>query len=167
MRKYLLQALLMTMVFVSASTNAGTISMQDLPEKIVNYMHKKHPEAMDVTVVEKTHFGQSLYEVNFKESKVDLNNTPYVEEMGELFRKDGHLFTNVISMEKHAFNIIPAEAEQSLQAHYPDYEILAMRQIGNPNGVGDEFEITLLVSGEILHVSINDNGKLISEVRQE
>ncbi len=51
--------------------------------------------------------------------------------------------------------------------NYPKYEILAMKTVANPNGVGEEYEIDLLVSGKILNITIDDQGKIISETGQD
>jgi frataxin-like iron-binding protein CyaY len=42
-----------------------------------------------------------------------------------------------------------------------------MKTVANPNGVGEEYEIDLLVSGKILNITIDDQGKIISETGQD
>ncbi len=162
MRQYLFQIFFIFLAFVLTSANAAVIRNQDAPENIFTYLHKKYPGAEDITIEQKIHFGQTLYEVKFKENKADGNEI-HKQELVKLFRANGRFYTNAYQVERHAFNVIPAEAEQTLKTQYPDYKILSMRMISNPNGVGDEYEIELLVSGNILNITINNSGAIVSE----
>ncbi len=166
MQKNMIGIMWLILTSTSLSVNAEVISMQDLPQKALVYMHKTHPKAKAVSVQQKTHFGQPFYQVTFKESKVDQNNTPYEEEMGELFKPNGQLFTNIIIVEKHSFNIISDQAVKSLQSTYPNYKLLAVKMINNPNRYGEEYDIDLMVSGNILAVTVNNNGEILSEIRK-
>ncbi len=167
MRQHLLQVFFILSAFILTPANAALINNQDVPENIVNYLHKKHPDAKDITVEERTHFGQPFFEVRFEENKTDGNNKTYTQKLVKLFHKNGHFFTNAYSVDHHAFNVMSVEAEQSLKSHYPAYKILDMRMISNPNGIGDEYEIDLLVSGNILNVTVNNLGDIISEIREQ
>ncbi len=158
--------LLLSLTSTSFTVNAKNISMQDLPQKALDYMHKNHPKAKAISVQEKNHFGQSFYQVTFEENKTDQNNMPYEDEMGELFRPNGQLFTNIIIVEKHSFNVISDQAVKSLQSNYPDYKILAVKMINNPNRYGEEYDIDLMVSGNILEITLDNNGEILSEMRK-
>ncbi len=166
MQKKLFETIWVILTLISMTVNAEIISKQELPQKALDYIQKYHPKAKEVFVEEKTHFGQPFYQVTFKESKVDQNNTPYEEEMGELFRPNGQLFTNIIFVEQHSFNIISDQAIKSLQSTYPNYKILAVKMINNPNRYGEEYDIDLMVSGNILAVTLNNNGEILSEIRK-
>jgi hypothetical protein len=167
MRNYLLQFSFITLAIFSISINAKVISKQDVPEKVFSFIYKKYPKAEAITIEEKTHFGRSLYEVKFKVSQTDNNNKIYNEEFIELFKTNGHFYINVIAVERPSFSMITSDIKKNLQLYYPDYKILAMNLVINPYGVGEEYEMNLLVSGEIWNISIDDKGKLISETRQE
>jgi hypothetical protein len=167
MYHYFFKVLFLMLAVFSMTVNAGTIDKQDVPEKVFSYIYKKHPKAQDITVEKTTHFGLPLFKVCFKANQYNLNNRIYQAEFVRLFRFNGHFYTNEIAVERHAFNVISDAAKKGLQLNYPDYEILAMKAVSNPNGVGEEYEIDLLVSEKILNISIDDKGKVISETKQE
>lgn len=151
----------------SLSVNANIINKQEVPKKVFDYIYKKHPKAQDISIQEKTHFGQALYEVTFTAEQKDLNDRVYQEKLVDLFRVNGHFYVNAMVIQHEAFNIISSAAVKRLQLNYPKYEILELKTVVNPNGVGEEYEIDLLVSGNIWNISIDDQGKLISETRQD
>jgi len=153
------------MSIFSITVNADLINKQDVPEKVFNYIYDKYPQAKDVTVEEKTHFGQPLYEVKLTSTQYDQNNQAYQAKKSELFKLDGHFFTNAFEVAHNSYTIITGVAEKKLQVQYPDYKILAMKIVSNPNGVGDEYEIYLKALGKTLDVSITDQGEIISENR--
>ncbi len=79
---------------------------------------------------------------------------------------NGHFYTNAMVVQQEAFNILPSATVKSLQLKYPEYKILAMKTVANPNGVGEEYEVDLLVSGKKWNISIDGQGTLISETEQ-
>ncbi|MFK5949042.1 MAG: hypothetical protein QM500_09790 [Methylococcales bacterium] len=153
------------LITVSLTGNAQTLSKQDVPEKIFDYIYKKHPEAKDISITEKKHFNQPLYEANFTAKNIDKNGQSYEEKITDLFRINGHFYTNALVVDHNAFNIMSSAAVNSLKSHYPKYEILAMKTVINPNTVGEEYEINMLLSGKIWNISINDQGEIITETR--
>jgi len=167
MYHYFFKILFLMLAVFSMTVNAGTISKQNVPEKVYSYVYKKYPKAQDIIVEETTHFGLPLYKVSFKANQYDLNNQVHQAEFVKLFKFNGHFYTNEISVERHAFNVISDATKKGLQLNYPDYEMLAMKAVSNPNGVGEEYEINLLVSEKIWNISIDDKGKVISETKQE
>lgn len=166
MLKKTIVTLLIAFPLTTLAVNASEFSLQDLPQKAMDYLHKHHPKAKDFSVKEKKHFGQSFYQVSFKESKFDKNNTPYDEEIGELFRPNGYLFTNIVTVEKHAFNIISEDAMKSLQTNYPKHKLLGVKMITNPNDYGEEYDIELLASGKVWEITVNNNGEILSETEK-
>ena len=166
MQKKIIEIFMLLLTLTSLTVSAEVINMQDLPQGALEYMHKYHPKAKGIHVQEKTHFGQPFYQVTFKESKTDQNNTPYEDEMGELFRPNGQLFTNIIVVEKHSFNVISDQAVKTLQSTYPNHKILAVKMINNPNRYCEEYDIDLMVSGNILEVTVDNNGTILNENRK-
>ncbi len=79
---------------------------------------------------------------------------------------NGHFYTNEIVVEKHSYNIVSDEVTKKLKLRYPDYEIMAMKAVSNPNNVGEEYEIDLLTSGKLWNIGIDNQGNLISETQQ-
>jgi hypothetical protein len=167
MNHYVLKFSFILLTIFSITVNARTLTKQDVPEKVFDYIYHKHPKAQDISIEEKTHFGQALYEVTFTAEHKDLNGQVYQEKTVDLFRVNGHFYVNAMVVQHEAFNIIPTATVKSLQLNYPKYEILAMKTVANPNGVGEEYEIDLLVSGKIWNISIDDQGKIISETGQD
>lgn len=167
MYPHTLKIIFLLLTIFSLATNANTINKQDVPKQVFDYIYKKHPEAKDITVEAKTHFGQSLYEVTFTANQNDRNGQVFQEKLVNLFRVNGHFYTNAIVVQHAAFNIIPTATIKSLQLNYPKYEILGVKTVDNPNGVGEEYEIDLLVSGNIWNISIDNQGKIISETRND
>lgn len=165
MYHYFLKISFLLLAIVSISVNAKPLSKQDIPVKVFDYIAKKHPQARDFKIQEKTHFGQPLYEVSFIVDQTDKNGQAYQETVVNLFRVNGRFYSNALVVEHNAFNIIPSDTEKNLQSNYPNYEILAMKTVVNPNGVGEEYDVQLLVSGKIMDVSINSQGKLIGETQ--
>ncbi len=154
------------LITVSLTGNAQTLNKQDVPEKIFDYIYKKHPEAKDISITEKKHFNQPLYEANFTAKNIDKNGQSYEEKITDLFRINGHFYTNELVVDHNAFNIMSPAALKSLKSHYPKYEILVMKIVTNPNTVGEEYEIDMLVSGKIRNISMNSQGEIISETRK-
>ncbi len=163
MHQHFMKITFFLLAFFSSIVNAGTIEKQNVPDKVFNYIYKKHPEAKVLTVVEKTHFGRSLFEVAYTVKDVDQTGQASEEKYFDLFRSDGHFFVNAISMQKDAFNIINSEIENSLQLQYPKFEILEMKSVENPNGVGEEYELDLLFSGKKWNISVDNQGKISTE----
>jgi len=166
MRHIFLPFFYLSLASISVAVNAEIIDHQNVPEGISTYLHDKHPSAEEITIKDKNHFGRQLYEVRFKETKTE-NDKTYKQDMDELFRTNGDYFTNVYQVEHHGYNVMSDKAKKSLQSHYPDYKILSMRMISNPNGNGEEYEINLMVSGKNLNVTFNNFGDLISESEKQ
>jgi hypothetical protein len=121
MNHYLLQFSFILLTIFSITVNARTLTKQDVPEKVFDYIYHKHPKAQDVLIEEKTHFGQALYEVTFTAEKKDLNEKVYQEKTVDFFRVDGHFYTNALVVQHEAFNIIPTATVKSLQLNFPKY----------------------------------------------
>jgi hypothetical protein len=167
-RQYLLQIFFIFLAVVSSSVYARIIDRQDLPEKIFTVINKKHPKAEIMTIEDKTHFGQPLYAIKIRETQYDMNNQIYFEETVELFRPNGHFYTNEINIKRESFDLIlPSEIKESLHQQYPDYKIQEIQIVTNPNSIGEEYDIALLASGRVWNISIDSKGKLISTARQE
>jgi len=164
MRPNLLSIVFIVLSFFSLSIHAKTITKENLPEKVFSYISKNHPKAQDMNIREVEHFGQPLYELKLTATKYDTNNKIYKEPLILFFRLNGDFYTNGIIVEHNSFKMISDAATKSLQQHYPNYEILAINTIVNPNGVGEEYDINLLASGKTWHLLINDHGKIMSEM---
>ncbi len=149
------------LAIASFSVTAAPLNLQDLPAKVMDYIHKKHPKAKEISAKTTTHFGISLYELSFKEEKLDRNSQSYIDNITELFKENGHFFVNVPQI-TNAVNLLPPPVVKTLQKNYPGYQILTVNLIANPNGRGEEYEIYLQVAKKISLVSLTDQGNIIS-----
>lgn len=129
-----------------------------IPDKVRADILKRHPAAMDIQVGGyETHFQRKLLEVSFKEEGKE-------ELFLELFREDGNLFTNEMQLDD--LGEAPPAVKETLKATFPNYTLKKSELIGNPNGIGEEYEIYLLESGINWKVSINDKGELKEKQQQ-
>jgi hypothetical protein len=171
MKNYLLPIVVLTLT--SFPLQAKQIAKEQLPAKIIAHFTKKHPIVTDFVAEEKTHFGQALIEINFKEEKktkvldeeaAEVKPVNIKEETAVFYRADGHFFVNAEKI--YAFNVIPELITNALKKLYPDYKVTAAQLIPNPNGAGEEYEVTLNSRGHIWAVSVSGKGAVISQEDQ-
>ncbi len=161
-----LKSFFLFLAVFSGAAYAATLNKQDVPGNVFDYVYKKHPEAKDFNIEEKIHFGLSLYKVSFTANQKNKNGQDFQAKFVDLFKMDGHFYTNEIVVEKHSYNVVSDEVTKKLKLRYPDYEIMAMKAVSNPNNVGEEYEIDLLTSGKLWDIAIDNQGNLISETQQ-
>jgi hypothetical protein len=88
-----------------------------------------------------------LYAFYFKDGDV---------EQIEFYRADGHFY---VSGEKiDALNVIPPAVNDNLKAAFNNYEIKRAILVVNPNGVGEEYDLAVSVSGKNWSVSVDGKG---------
>ena len=78
MRKLLLS---LSLIVLSIAAHAETIAKDGIPSVIMDQIYKKHPNALDFTAENKTHFSQELIKVYYKEGE---------EKYVDYYRPDGH-----------------------------------------------------------------------------
>ena len=144
------------LMFASGFVHAGSIIAREaIPEKIMTQLQKQHPNALDITAEPKTHFGQSLYAIYFKDG--DVNQI-------EFYRTDGHFY---VSGEKiDALNLIPPAVNDNLKAAFNNFEIKQAILVVNPNGVGEEYDLVVGASGKNWSVSVDRKGAITDKVEQ-
>jgi hypothetical protein len=153
MRNYFLKLSFVLLTVLSVFAHAGKIGKEVIPEKIMAQLHKQHPNALDITAEPKTHFGQVLYALYFKDGDADQI---------ELYRADGHFY---VSGEKiDALNLIPPAVNDNLKAAFNNYEIKRAILVVNPNGVGEEYDLALSASGKNWSVSVDGKGAITDKV---
>ena len=126
-----------------------------IPEKVLSALYKKHPNALDITARPKKHFGQELYEIAFKDGE---------EKLIELYRAQGAFYVNAPLIDPSG--MIPSSAFDNLKAAFGQYEIKQAILVVNPNGPGEEYDLTVNSSGAGWHVSIDGEGKIIGKEPQ-
>jgi hypothetical protein len=130
------------------TANAETNKPISIPQKVTQNILKRHPNAQDMHASQENHFGKQLLEVSFK----DEAGQPVLE----LFNQQGHLYTNEIIIED--LSEIYPQVIAALKAAFPKHEIKRAEMIGNPNGVGQEYEIYLNADGIDWKISVTGHG---------
>ena len=146
----------LVLALASVSTYAEVVAKDAIPAKIMDQLYKRHPNAMDISAEKKTHFKQSLYEITFKEEK-DKG------EIIELYRDNGRFFVNADDVTTS--NMMPPVAYDNLKAAFDTYTIKEAMLVVNPNGVGEEYDLTVNTSGNDWSVIIDHNGNITQKER--
>lgn len=156
MRHHLSTLSCVALTLFSVSAFAGVVIAKDaIPEKILANFNKKHPNAINVAAETKTHFGQELYLIAFKEAKEsDERSIAY-------YRVNGHFYVNgdEIDTSKTSIEMPPASYE-NLKNTFGNYDIKEAILVVNPNGQGEEFDLVVDASGEIWHIALDRNGNI-------
>jgi hypothetical protein len=143
------------LIAISLPLHAEMLAKEAIPEKIISLLLKRHPEAYDIGAEQKTHFKQNLYEVLFKEGE---------SKQIELFRADGHFFTNAEKMD--SLGEMPATARENLTAELGKYELVESFLIANPNGIGEEYDLVVNATGVIWHITVDSKGNISKKDKQ-
>ncbi len=146
----------LVLALASVSTYAEVVAKDAIPAKIMDQLYKRHPNAMDISAEKKTHFKQSLYEITFKEEK-DKG------KIIELYRDNGRFFVNADDVTTS--NMMPVVAYDNLKAAFDTYTIKEAILVVNPNGVGEEYDLTVNTSGNDWSVIIDHNGNITQKER--
>jgi hypothetical protein len=168
-----MKKLLCTLLILAASSvsvEAKQLTKEQLPAKLLTHFTKKHPKTSNLIITEQKHFGQSLYKLSFTEELMlkvpDTETGKLKQEMARedttiFYRSGGQFFVNAQKIE--AFNVIPGIVIDGLKTAFPDYKITAALMIPNPNGPGDEYEITITSAGQNWNVALNNKGVIITK----
>lgn len=123
----------------------------NIPEKVKANILKRYPKATDLQASHEIHFKRKLLEVSFKDEGAEA---PILE----LYREDGHLFTNEMQLDD--LSEAPSAVKAALDKEFPGYTLKKSEMIANPNGIGEEYEIYLLAGGVNWKVSITETGNI-------
>jgi hypothetical protein len=156
MRNKFLNLGFLVLVLSSVSANAEILAKDAIPPQILDQFYKRHPNAIDITAEQKTHFKQSLYEITFKEEKDK-------ETMIELYRANGGFFVN--GDDVTTSNMMPSIASDNLKTAFGPYTIKKAILVVNPNGVGEEYDLTVNVSGNDWSVIVDHKGNITKKER--
>jgi hypothetical protein len=156
MRDYFLILGFLLTALSSVSTHAEVLGKDAIPPQIMDQVYKRHPNAIDISAEKKIHFKQSLYEITFKEEKDK-------EKIIELYRDNGRFFVNGNNI--HGSNMMPSVAYDNLKAAFDTYTIKDAILVVNPNGVGEEYDLTVNASGNDWSVIVDHNGNITQNER--
>ena len=156
MRKFFSNLGIIVLALLSVSAGAEILGKDAIPPIILDQFYKRHPNAIDISAEKKTHFKQSLYEITFKEEKDK-------ESIIELYRDNGRFFVNADNVT--TANMMPSVSYDNLKAAFDTYTIKEAILVVNPNGVGEEYDLTVNASGNDWSVIIDHNGNIIQKER--
>jgi hypothetical protein len=156
MRNKFLNLGFLVLALTSVSANAEILGKDAIPPQILDQLYKRHPNAMDISAEKKTHFKQPLYEVSFKEEKDK-------EKIIELYRSNGRFFVNADNVTTS--NMMPSVAYDNLKSAFGTYTIKEAILVVNPNGVGEEYDLTVNASGNDWSVIVDHKGNITQKER--
>lgn len=156
MRNKFLNLGFLVLALSSVSASAEVLGKDAIPPPILDQFYKKHPNAINISAEKKTHFKQALYEITFKEEKDK-------EAKIELYRDNGRFFVNGDNVT--TANMMPPVAYDNLKAAFGTYAIKEAILVVNPNGVGEDYDLTVNVSGNEWSVVVDHTGKITQQER--
>ena len=156
MRNYFLNIGFLVLALSLVSADAEVLGKDAIPSQILDQFYKRHPNAIDISAEKKTHFKQSLYEITFKEEKDK-------EKLIELYKDNGRFFIDGDNVQ--GANMMPSTAYDNLKAAFGAYTIKNAILVVNPNGVGEEYDLTVNASGNDWSVMVDRAGNIIQKER--
>ena len=156
MRNFFSNLGIIVLALSSVSVNAEILGKDAIPPKILDQFYKRHPNAIDITAEKKTHFKQALYEITFKEGEDK-------EKIIELYRDNGRFFVNGDNVTTS--NMMPSVAYDNLKTDFGTYTIKEAIMVVNPNGVGEEYDLTVSASGNDWSVVVDHKGNITQKKR--
>lgn len=156
MRNFFSNLGIIVLAMASVSVNAEILGKDAIPPKILDQFYKRHPNAIDITAEKKIHFKQSLYEISFKEGEDKA-------KIIELYRDNGRFFVNGDNVTTS--NMMPSVAYDNLKTDFGTYTIKEAIMVVNPNGIGEEYDLTVSASGEDWSVVVDYKGNITQKER--
>ncbi len=156
MHKKFLNLVFLVLALSSFSVSAELLGKDAIPAQVLDQFYKRHPNAIDVSAEKKVHFKQDLYEIFFKLEKDKETNI-------ELYRTNGRFFVNADDVTTS--NMMPTASYDSLKAAFDPYTIKEAILVVNPNGAGEEYDLTINSSGVDWSVIIDYKGNITHKVR--
>jgi len=152
MYKNFLNLTFILLAVFSLSAYAEIVEKANIPEKILDQLYKRHPDALDITAEQKKHFKQDLYGVYFKEGD---------SRKVEFYRANGNFFVSgtIAELSKNS-DLLPLNTNANLTAEFTSYDIKKSVIIINPNGSGEEYDFVINSSGRDYDVSVDTKGKI-------
>ena len=156
MRNFFSNLGIIVLAMASVSVNAEILGKDAIPPKILDQFYKRHPNAIDITAEKKIHFKQSLYEISFKEGEDKA-------KIIELYRDNGRFFVNGDNVTTS--NMMPSVAYDNLKTDFGTYTIKEAIMVVNPNGIGEEYDLTVSASGQDWSVVVDYKGNITQKER--
>lgn len=161
MRNYFLTMTLLALAIVSVQAHSETLEKEAIPQKIMDQIYKKHPNAMAISAEQKKHFGQDLYEIKFKEKVNEVE-----ENQIKFYRTNGQFYVDGVKIDtSENANMLPTAGNDSLKSAFSKYDIANAVMIVNPNGAGEEYELLVNSEGVNWQLTMDKEGKIVSKER--
>jgi hypothetical protein len=155
MRNYFLNIALIVLSIVSASLHSEPLAQEAVPEKIMDQVYKKHPNAADIAAEQIKHFNQDLYVIKFKDGE---------ESLIKFYRLNGQFFVDGVKIDtSENTNMLPPAGNDNLKSAFNKYDIADALLIVNPNGAGEEYDLIVNAEGQSWRVSMDKDGKLVTK----
>ncbi len=156
MRNKFLSVGLMVLSMSSAGVYAEVLTKDAIPAPVLDQFYKKHPNALDLVAEKKTHFKQELIQISYKEEK---DKDTFIA----LYRTNGRIFVSADDVT--TANLMPAVAHDNLKATFNTFSIKKAILVVNPNGVGEDYDLTIDASGVAWNVVVDYKGNIIHKER--
>jgi hypothetical protein len=153
MRKIIIKQLGFAIIMALTAGAAQAESIV-IPEKVRANILKRYPTAQDLQGSHEVHYKRKLLEVVFK---VEGEPAP----LQELFREDGHLFSNELPVDD--ISEASTAVKKAVDEAFPGNHIKKIEMIANPNGIGEEYEIYLQAGGANWKASVNEKGEIVQK----
>jgi len=161
MRNYLWNMAMVTMAIISIAAHSETLAKEAIPEKIMDQIYKKHPNALDISAEQKKHFGQDLYEIKFKEKVNEAE-----ENLIKFYRTNGQFYVDGVKIDpSENTNMLPPAGNDNLKSTFTKYDIADAIMVVNPNGAGEEYELTVSSEGVNWRVLMDREGQIVTKER--
>ncbi|NOT11392.1 MAG: hypothetical protein HOP23_06105 [Methylococcaceae bacterium] len=157
MRNYFFNMSLIGLSLVSVSAYSAPIAKDAIPQKILDEVYKKHPNAADIAAEQINHFNQGLFEIKFKDGE---------EQLIKFYRENGRFFVDGVKIDtSENTNMLPSAGNENLKTTFPKYDITDAVLVVNPNGVGEEFDLIVNSEGVDWHITLDAEGKIVKKER--
>jgi hypothetical protein len=157
MHQYFLTITLILLAMGSTPVHSEELAKEAIPDKVMDQVYKKHPNAIDITAEQIKHFNQDLYEIKFKDGEDNLI---------KFYRTNGQFFVDGVKIDtSENTNMLPPSGNENLKSTFTKYDITDALLIVNPNGAGEEYDLIISSEGQNWRVSMDKEGKLVTKDR--
>ena len=152
MQKTLTFALAASLFIPISAVLAERIELDQVPEAVMAGVREEHPEARNIRVDKETHFGQTFYELKFKEHGQDEHQT-LLDSQGKPF---GH--EQAVAPEN-----LPAAVKESLRKLFTALQIKDAEIIHDRDGGRVEYEVDVVGDGADWEIVMDPQGKVLTK----
>lgn len=157
MRNYFSTLILIALAIVSVSAHSESLAKEAIPEKVMDQIYKKHPNAVDIGAELTKHFKQELYKIKFKDGE---------ENLVKFYRANGQFVVDGVKIDSSEnTNMLPPAGNDNLKSEFTQYDITDAIMIVNPNGSGEDYDLIVTSEGVSWRISMDKDGKMVAKER--